>query len=347
MSLRILKFCVPFASFVVQFLQVIAFKFRRQLLRWYSKNGRDLPWRRTNDPYDILVSEFMLQQTQVVTALPYYKDWLRRFPALAALARASENDVLHAWQGLGYYARARNLHATAKLVADRHRGRFPRAISDMRNLPGIGKYTAHAIATFAFGQAVPIVEANISRVLSRVFDLRKPIDLMTGRNALWDYATALVPKKSAAKYNSALLDLGALICLPRNPKCGICPVKNFCCAKDPELLPIKRSRPETKRLTERHVFVLRQNKILLQSAQHRWHGMWILPHLNGRYRKGDVAIYKSAFPFTHHQITLQVFPSEGRKIDNHRTRWFTGRELESIPIPSPHRRAIEQLLANA
>jgi A/G-specific adenine glycosylase len=315
--------------------------FRRALLRWYLKSGRDLPWRRTRDPYAILVSEFMLQQTQVVTALPYYKDWLRRFPTFAALARAPNNDALYAWQGLGYYARARNLHATARLVTDRYRGRFPRAVGEMQTLPGIGKYTAHAIGTFAFDQAVPIVEANVSRVLSRVFDLQKPIDSTGGRNVLWDYAAALVPKASAGEYNSALLDLGALICLPRKPKCEICPVKNLCCAKDPELLPVKRPRPKTKRLIERHAFVVRRNRILLEFARHRWRGMWILPATNGP-SKIRPAIYESIFPFTNHRITLQVFRGNARR--SLIQRWFSKHQINSIPIPSPHHRAIRALL---
>jgi A/G-specific adenine glycosylase len=181
----------------------------------------------------------MLQQTQVGTVWPYYKKWLQRFPNFAALARASETEVLHAWQGLGYYARARNLHSTAKRVVDRHRGRFPKSIEQMEQLPGLGQYTAHAVATFAFDQSVAIVEANTSRVLSRLFDLRIPIDSTAGRNALWSRAASLVPEKSAAHYNSALLDLGALICLPRKPRCGICPVKKFCRTKNPESLPNK------------------------------------------------------------------------------------------------------------
>src|SRR5436190_5866656 len=139
--------------------------FQRPLLRWLRRYGRNLPWRRTRDPYAILVSEFMLQQTQVATVIPYYEAWLRRFPNFASLARASENDVLRAWQGLGYYARARNLHATAQVVLQNHRGRFPRSIDRMRRLPGIGDYTAHAVGSFAFNQSVPIVETNTARVL--------------------------------------------------------------------------------------------------------------------------------------------------------------------------------------
>src|ERR1041384_2185989 len=142
------------------------------LLRWFRDHGRDLPWRRTRDPYAILVSEFMLQQTQVATVIPYHDEWLSRFSDFAALARASENDVLRGWQGLGYYARARNLRATAKTVMDRHCGGFPRSGEKMRRLPGIGKYTACAVASFAFNEPVPIVEANTARVLARLFDFR-------------------------------------------------------------------------------------------------------------------------------------------------------------------------------
>ena len=317
--------------------------FQRSLLRWYSKSGRDLPWRRTRDPYAILVSEFMLQQTQVTAVLPYYQQWLRRFPNFIALARVAESEVLHAWQGLGYYARVRNLHATAKLVVNRHRGRFPKSIGEMRQLPGIGKYTAHAVATFAFDQSAPIIEANTSRVLARLFDFRIPIHSATGRNELWEKATALVPKQNAGGYNSALLDLGALVCVPRKPKCGICPVKTFCAAKNPESLPVKRARPETQRLTERHELVASREKLLLSKSIGRWRGMWILPPLNGPQKEND-AVYRAVFPFTNHRITLKVFRRRQRKIDSRRQRWFAFRALGSIPIPSPHRRAIEALL---
>ena len=285
----------------------------------------------------------MLQQTQVATVLPYYKKWLQRFPNFAALARASEAEALHAWQGLGYYARARNLHSTAKRVVDRQRGRFPQSIEQMQLLPGVGKYTAHALATFAFGQPVAIVEANTSRVLSRFFDLRIPIDSTTGRNALWNYAASLAPKKSSAAYNSALLDLGALVCLPRKPKCGICPVKEFCRAKNPESLPIKRPRPGTKQFVEKHSFIIRNDKLLLGKSPNRWRGMWILPPLNGS-SKNNGAIYKAIFPFTNHRITLRVFHRRSHKARKHTQRWFSRHELDSIPMPSPHRRALMALL---
>ena len=317
--------------------------FRSALLRWYRKNGRDLPWRKTHDPYAILVSEFMLQQTQVATVRSYYDKWLKRFPDFANLARASENDVLHAWQGLGYYPRARNLNAAAKIIVHRHRGCFPHEIELMRQLPGIGKYTAHAVAAFAFDQSVPIVEANTARVLARLFNLRTPIDQTAGRKALWNHAATLIPKKAARDYNSALIDLGALICLPRQPKCGICPVKRFCRAINPEILPIKKARPKTKQLIENHVLVFSKSKILLQQACQRWRGMWILPPLKTRSTTNG-AIHTSIFPFTHHRVTLRVHRLRTRKIDKRTQRWISIDSLDSIPIPSPHRRAIVDLL---
>lgn len=317
--------------------------FRRALLLWYRKNGRDLPWRHTRDPYAILVSEFMLQQTQVATVLSYYKEWLNRFPNFATLARAPENDVLHAWQGLGYYARARNLHATAGQVVTRYEGRFPKSVSEMQKLPGVGKYTAHAVATFAFDEAVPVVEANSARVLARIFNLRTPIDTSRGQQMLWNRAASVIPKNQAAKYNSALLDLGALICVPRDPKCRICPVQRFCCARNPRSLPIKRSRVTTERLIESHALVLRGKRLLLTKSQQRWRDMWILPAVNGS-AKNKRPIYSAVFPFTNHRVTLRVFCGGAHRLNSQRQRWFSKHELTRIPIPSPHRRAINSLL---
>ena len=317
--------------------------FRRSLLDWYRRYGRDLPWRGTRDPYAILVSEFMLQQTQVSTVIPYYNEWLYRFPDFAALACASENDVLHAWQGLGYYARARNLHATARAVVNRRHGRFPRSVEQLRQLPGIGKYTAHAVASFAFNQSVPIVESNTARVLTRLVNFRKPIDSDGNSETLWQNAAMLVPKANALTYNSALIDLGALVCVPRQPKCGVCPVKKFCRAKNPETLPVRKSPPRTKRLIENHSLIVSRGRILLQKADRRWRGLWILPLLQ-KSPANQQSIYKGIFPFTNHRITLNVFAQRQHKIDRRLQRWIKINSLESIPIPSAHRRALRHLL---
>ena len=287
----------------------------------------------------------MLQQTQVSAVVPYYIGWLNRFPDFASLSRASESGVLHAWQGLGYYNRARNLHATAKAVVDQHNGRLPRSMDEIGQLPGIGKYTAHAVATFAFNRSVPIVEANTARVLTRLLDFRHSIDSGPTREELWRKAAMLAPKHNARIYNSALTDLGALICIPREPKCCVCPVKKFCRAKHPEELPVRKSRRAMMRLTETHAFVLRSGKILLEQSSARWRGMWILPSLKLDCLQHSTfsrrAIHTAVFPFTHHRVTLRVFRQSWRRVHNERQRWFSVRSLATIPIPSPHRRAIE------
>lgn len=317
--------------------------FRRSLLSWYRKHGRDLPWRHSHDPYAILVSEFMLQQTQVATVIPYYKEWMRRFPDFAALATASEHEVLHAWQGLGYYARARNLRATAIAVMEKHGGTFPRRLKSIQDLPGIGRYTANAVATFAFDQSVPIVEANIARLLARLIDLQIPIDTSAGRQMLWSRAEELLPDRAAGVYNSALMDLGALICGAR-PKCDVCPVKSFCLASEPSVLPRKKARPVLELHTENHSFSVRRSRVLLEQSQDRWCGMWMLPRLASP-PASERPLHVSQFPFTNHRITLTVFRHLARtRPAKSIQRWFPLDALPSIPLPSPHRRALIQLL---
>ena len=324
---------------------VAATSFRRSLLNWYRHNARDLPWRRTSDPYAILVSEFMLQQTQVATVIPFYKEWLRRFPDFATLAAASENDVLHAWQGLGYYSRARNLRATAIVVMEKRAGVFPKDLASIQALPGIGRYTANAIATFAFDQSVPIVEANIARVVSRLFDLQTPIDTSAGREQLWSAASQLLPRRNARQHNSALMELGALVCGAR-PKCEICPVKIFCRATEPGALPRKKGRPVLELRTEHHGFALRRRRVLLEQSQDRWRGMWILPRLTSQPAASQ-PVHCLEFPFTHHRITLAVYAHESAASESSSRNWFPLTKLSSIPIPSPHRRALNKLLGTS
>jgi A/G-specific adenine glycosylase len=318
--------------------------FRRSLLSWYRQNRRDLPWRRTMDPYAILVSEFMLQQTQVATVIPYYIEWLRKFPTVAALAAASENDVLHAWQGLGYYSRARNLRTAAVAIVEKHGGHFPNSADAIRALPGVGRYTANAVATFAFDHSVPIVEANITRVLARLFNVQTPIDSAPGREQLWSHAAELLPTRNARQHNSALMELGALVCGAR-PKCGACPVKGFCRTADPSSLPRKKPRRAMQHLTENHRFVFRRGRILLEQSNDRWRGMWILPRL-ARAKRSAQSLHRSEFPFTHHRITLEVYPGVTDR-PTLTQRWFSRHQLASIPVPSPHRRALTQILASS
>lgn len=285
----------------------------------------------------------MLQQTQVATVVPYYNEWLRRFPDFAALAAASETDVLHAWQGLGYYARARNLRAAAIQVVAKLGGQFPRTVTSIAELPGVGRYTANAVATFSFDDSVPIVEANIARVLSRLFNLRTPIDTSAGREQLWSNATRLLPLRRAGEHNAALMELGALVCRTR-PKCGVCPVKRFCRTTDPLTLPRKKPRPALQLRTENHGFVMRRGRVLLEQATNRWRGMWILPPL-AKAPRGAQWLHRADFPFTHHRITLSVYPFLRDRKTIPSARWFPVRDLASIPLPSPHRRALSNILA--
>jgi A/G-specific adenine glycosylase len=202
--------------------------FRRRLARWFRRAGRDLPWRRTRDPYRVLVAEIMLQQTQVVRVTDYYARFLARFPTLNALARAEPARVREAWDGLGYYRRAANLHRLAQLVVAEHGGALPTEPERLRALPGIGRYTAGAVATFAFEQAVPAVDTNVGRVIRRAFHPRARG--ASGERTVWDTAARLVPRAGlpAWTFNQAIMELGALVCTARTPRCGGCPVRTEC-----------------------------------------------------------------------------------------------------------------------
>jgi A/G-specific adenine glycosylase len=293
----------------------------------------------------------MLQQTQAAAVVPYYVNWLRQFPTIRSLARASESDVLHAWQGIGYYARARNLHRCAKLMIEKFDGIFPTDPHELNSLPGIGRYTANAIAVFAFDQPLPLVEANTGRVLARLFNIRDPIDSSLGRGKLWEASARLVPRKLARNFQNAMMDLGSLICVVRNPRCQICPVRKFCRTRDPASLPRKRKRAAIVPLIESHRWCTIGDALLLEQCRQRWQGMWILPPLKlncserSSSRRGP--IYTSVFPFTNHRVTLRVYRRRAHQIDHRVQRWFRKSELNTIPIPSPHRRAIADLLNGA
>jgi len=202
--------------------------FRRRLLGWYTRHRRTLPWRGVQDPYSVLVSEIMLQQTQVSRVLHFYPRFLARYPTLEDLAAAPADAVRESWSGLGYYARARNLHAAAQaIVADRG-GRVPRRVEDLRRLPGIGRYTAGAVASLAFGEPVPAVDTNAARVLARAFGVRGRKGNARRERRLWSLAARLVPLARAADWNQALMDLGATVCTARTPRCPRCPVRRVC-----------------------------------------------------------------------------------------------------------------------
>jgi A/G-specific adenine glycosylase len=204
--------------------------FQHALIHWFKKHGRDLPWRKTRDPYHILVSEFMLQQTQVVrVAQDYFHQFLARFPSVQALAAAEEATVLEAWAGLGYYNRAKNLHKLAKIIVSEFKGEFPQEYDQILNLPGIGRYTAGAILSFAFNRDFPIVDTNVHRILKRVFlQDRKDLSPTQLEKVIWALSEQLLVKGDAWTFNQAILDLGALICIAQKPRCAKCPMHSIC-----------------------------------------------------------------------------------------------------------------------
>jgi A/G-specific adenine glycosylase len=212
----------------------------KKLLRWYSSRQRDLPWRRRPRPYAVWVAEVMAQQTRLETMLPYYRRWMRRFPSIGALARSSEHEVLLLWEGLGYYSRARNLRRAVQQVVREFGGRLPRTAEALRRLPGIGRYTAGAIASLAFGADEPAVDGNAIRVLARVFNVKLPAGSSAAQARFWALAALHLPPGHAAAYNQALMDLGAEICTPRRPQCAACPLRNDCRAR---ALGIQERRP--------------------------------------------------------------------------------------------------------
>ncbi len=320
--------------------------FRAALTGWFRRHGRDLPWRHTRDPYAILVSEIMLQQTQVAAVIGYYRRWLERFPTAAALAAAPESEVLHAWQGLGYYSRARNLHKAAQKLVGELGGCFPTEPEAIRALPGVGRYTAAAVATFAFDAPTPPVDGNITRVLARLLDFRDPVDTRATLEHLWQTATRWQPRKNAGFFNEAMMELGALVCTPRSPSCPECPVRSFCAGAehDPAALPVKKPRPKTVLLNEHCGWSFCENRLLLQQQTgSRWRGLWRLPLLAGAGE--GTPLLTLEYPFTHHRITLRVFPTEPEEGPSR--QWFSVAELGRIPMPAPHRRALKQLLRPA
>ncbi len=334
----------------------------RPLLAWYGRARRDLPWRRSRDPYRVWVSEIMLQQTQVERVKDFYVRFLDRFPTVADLAAAAEHDVLRLWEGLGYYRRARQLHAAAKTIVAEHGGEFPRTAAGLRSLPGIGRYTAGAIASIAFDLPEPIVEANSRRVIARLAGYAGPLDGPRGDEPIWEIATALVPRKHPGRFNQALMDLGSLVCTPERPLCGTCPLAAGCTAKQTgrvEEIPLKAARRAVTEMRETAVVVRRADRVLVvqRGPGEWWEGLWDFPRVSGPARAARRGIERTAglaglgcgptsrlgtivHTVTHHRITLDVVACSagvaGRTAT--RRRWIRATALESLAMTAPGRR---------
>jgi A/G-specific adenine glycosylase len=302
--------------------------FRRKLLDWYARNARDLPWRATRDPYRIWISEVMLQQTRVAVVIPYYTRFLDRFPDVLSLARASEEDLLTAWSGLGYYARARNLQRAAQQIAAQ--GTFPREHDSLRRLPGVGEYTAAAIASIAFGLPHAVVDGNVRRVLSR---------LTCGAVDPAKLAEHFLDRERPGEFNQALMELGATLCLPREPKCAVCPVRSMCEARRQGRqaeFPLRAPRPKTVRVARTLVVAERRGCVLLGARA----GFWELPEadvLAGATGGGKLGEFRHCI--TNHNYTVGVVEARVSRAPRG-FAWVAECDLDRMPLSTMTRKAL-------
>ena len=345
---------------------------QKKLLAWYQVHQRDLPWRRTRDPYAIWISEIMLQQTQVATVIPYYDRFLKKFSTVAKLARARQQTVLKQWEGLGYYSRARNLHAAAKVIAREYDGVLPRTAAELQELPGIGPYTAGAIASIAYDLDEPVLDGNVIRVLSRLLCIEDNVNDAATKSSLWELVGKLVPVGNASFFNQALMDLGATICTPRKPQCLICPVSKNCAAYadgKAEQLPVK-SRPRPVPHHDIGIGVIwKDGRVLIDQRKPDGllGGLWEFP--GGKLKEGedlpacvrrevkeelDITITVGdklttvEHAYTHFKVTLHVFECRYRSGTPRpqecvQFKWVRPTELEKYPFPRANQKIIPLL----
>jgi len=342
------------------------------LLAWYRSHARDLPWRRTTDPYRIWISEIMLQQTTVAAVIPYFERFVSQFPTVKDLAEASETEILRLWEGLGYYRRAKNLHRAAKVVTELYDGKFPEDLASLRGLPGIGRYTAGAIASFAFDVVAPIVEANTRRLYCRLLGEDGDSSTSAGESILWEFAESILPKKHPGQLNQALMELGGSICLPRDPQCEACPVQQHCYAyqhKMQSTIPRPKRKAAITEITEASVAIMNRSKYLLRrrKSSERWSGLWdfVRFEIDSQSRELDqdhvVAtvhektgmtvelgpqVLELKHGVTRYRITLKCFVAKklaGRLRELEEWKWVSADDFDSFPLSVTARRFAIQL----
>ncbi len=332
---------------------------QRKILRWFEKNKRDLPWRKTKDPYAIWVSEIMLQQTQVATVLPYYQRFLKSFPTARHLARADLSRVLKLWEGLGYYSRARNFHRASRIITKHFRGRIPNNLKDLLDLPGIGRSTAGAILSFAFEMEAPILDGNAKRVLSRLFAVQtKPAKGKTD-DLLWQISESLIPKGFSNPFNQALMDLGSMICTPRDPLCPECPLHTLCKARrtgEPERFPPKIPKKKIPHIEAVCAVIWRKRRVLLERRQPSGllGGLWEFPNWKSKSKSKvrlrddiqketgvnvevmkPIGTFKQTF--SHFKLTLRVYHCQAIN-GKGKGKWISIGNLHLLPLSRIHRR---------
>jgi A/G-specific adenine glycosylase len=347
-------------------------QFRKRLDRWFLLNSRPMPWRQTTDPYKILVSETMLQQTQVATATAYYERFIRRFPTVRSLAYARPSSVMKQWEGLGYYSRARNLHRAAKDVVRRFDGRIPDDRAALQSLPGIGRYTAGAVLSIAYGVRAAVLDGNVIRVLARVFRVTDNVRRPDVLERLWDTAESLLPRTQVRRHNEALMELGAVICSPKRPNCAACPVAAFCEARRfsvQEELPVLPRRKPIPHVDVTAGIVWKKKKFLitLRPAKGLLGGLWEFP--GGKREPGEtleaclerelmeelgirVAVLRNLasvdHAYSHFRITLHAYECAFRggriRLDGcDAFRWITAADLDKYAFPGADRKIIRML----
>lgn len=344
-------------------------RIQTKLLRWFEKNKRDLPWRKTRDPYAIWVSEIMLQQTQVVTVIPYYQNFLKSFPTVHYLAKSDLSKVLKVWEGLGYYSRARNLHRASQIVSNHFHGKIPYTLEDLLSLPGIGRSTAGAILSFAFHKEAPILDGNAKRVFSRLFAVSGNPGERKTEGLLWKISESLIPKGFSNPFNQALMDLGSMLCTAKEPQCPYCPLHRFCkgsASGEPEKLPTKKIKKKIPHIEAIASVIQKDGKVLLNQRPPKGllGGLWEFPNWRiegkGRLRlrlrlrntikkemglnvKVDELIGVLHQTFSHFKLTLHVYycVAMGK---NKKGRWVAVGNLHLLPMSRIHRRIAESIL---
>ncbi|MCA9731765.1 MAG: A/G-specific adenine glycosylase [Deferribacteres bacterium] len=348
-------------------------QFRSLLLQWYQSEKRDLPWRRESASYEIWISEVMLQQTQVKKVQPYYLKFIRIFPNVYTLAKAQLDDVLKIWEGLGYYTRARNLHKAANYIVEHENGTVPTKYDKLLSIPGIGEYTAAAVASIAGNETHAVVDGNVIRVLSRLFQIEGPTQIAVTKQRLKELAERLLSRDYPGDYNQAMMELGALICTPRKPKCLLCPVVELCKAHrnlpDPSLLPVKKKRKEAPHHNiavailwdEGHIFITKREEngvlggmwdfpgVMIGESETPQHALQkLLQEKYNLYAEATEFLVEIKHAFSHYKMTLQVFhclykSGEAPTNANSDWQWVKPEELKFFPFAAANKKIIQKL----